>query len=56
MDVPDRESSLWTPKGLLLGLLVVNLAIGATRRYGFPAFAGGLRIAPEVVRVFFSIA
>jgi hypothetical protein len=22
MDVPDRESSLWTPRGLLLGLSV----------------------------------
>jgi nucleoside-diphosphate-sugar epimerase len=32
MDVPDRESSLWPPRGLL----VVSLAIGAGRRYGSP--------------------
>ena len=29
MDVPDRESSLWTPRRLLLGLSVVSLAIVA---------------------------
>ena len=34
MDVPDRESRLWTPRGLLLGSSVVSLAIGAARRYG----------------------
>lgn len=56
MNVPDRESSLLSPKGLLLSLLVVSLAIGTTRRYGAPMFAGGFRVAPEVVRLFFSIA
>jgi hypothetical protein len=46
MDMPDNESSLWTPRGLLLGLSVVSLAIGATADMDPRVFAGGLRIAP----------
>ena len=39
------------PKRPLLGLLV--WAIAVTRRYRSPVVAGGLRIAPEVVRLCF---